>query len=407
MRRLLALSALVLATWPATAAPNTGVEGLCEEVQRLLASHLSAAPGVAVETVAEGPALSLADAVDARCRAQLERPAEEVAPWRVRLKVRVAPPLLLAVVELFSSPEDARDQAVLVDVADVPLGSAMEAWLGATGAGAGVETWLAGAVPGQVLALCGGDGDGDGIAEVALVTPAAVEVFRWTHGGLEPHHRIDLPAQIRPRARVPAATAVCQATDEGLLVAVGVHDRNQGMLLKVTAEGLSAQGLLEGVPVGWAKGAPVLAQGVRGRGLLRLKGRDLVTAVAVPARGREPPRILGVTQDGAVLLDDRKGAALVSGTGLAVVDLDGDGAFELVRTRPLVPGVDGTDRLVVTPIEEPAAVRLESAPVSGLLDAVGAVSVGRWWRVLAVRPSEGRSTLYALGTRTPAPGSSP
>lgn len=405
----MALAASLFAAAPATAAPGptSGVEALCETVQRMLAPHLTTAPGVRVETVGEGPALGLVDGVGARCRALIDRPTTEGSPWRVRLKVRVAPARLLAMVELFSSTDGTGDEALFVDVADVPLGSAMEAWLGATGPGVGVETWVAGAVPGQVLALCGADGDADGVAEVALVTPTAVELFRWTHGGLQPLEKVELPAQLRPRARVPAATAVCQASEEGLAVAIGVHDRNQGMLFKLNAEGASPPALLDGVPVGWAKGAPVLAPGVRGRGLLRLKGRELVTATAAPVRGRDPVRLVGVTQDGAVVLDDRAGPALTSGTGVAVVDLDGDGTFELVRTRPLAPGADGTDRLVVTPLEEPATVRLESAPVAGLLDAVGSVSVGRWWRVLAVRQVDGRSMLYALGTRTPVHGSKP
>lgn len=394
------LAALLLWSGVAVAAPEpaTGVEGLCHAVQRIAEPHLTVAPGVRVETIAEGAAMGIADAVDGRCRALLGRPAkEEASPWRLRLRVRVARPLLLAVVEIFDATETEPRRALFVDVVDVPLGPALDAWLGATGEG--IETWMAGAVPGRVLALCGGDANGDGVAEVAFVTHEAVELLRWTHGGLETLGRVPLPPGLQPRARVPGATALCRNTDAGLVVAAGMHDRNRGMLFTVTEEGPSEATALEGIPVAWAGGAPVLAQGIVGRGLLRWRGRELAAVASTSSRGPDAPRVVGVTQDGAPVVEDRIGQPLTSGTGLAAADLDGDGAFELVRTRPLLPGTSGADRLVVTPLEDPATVRLESTPVTGVLGAVGAVAVGPWWRVLAVRHVDGRSMLVALGRR--------
>lgn len=382
--------------------PATGVEGLCRIIERIAGPELENAPGVRVETIAEGAALGIADAVDARCRALLGRPSESGATWRLRLRVRVARPLLLAVVEIMDASDVTPERALFVDVADVPLGPTLDAWLGAMGTG--IETWLAGAIPGRVLALCGGDADGDGVAEVALVTDSAVVVLRWEHGGFEPLHRVELPTDMRPLARVPGASAVCRNSEDGLQIAVGMHDRNKGLHFKLTARGLSEPTVLDGIPVAWATGAPVLAQGIVGRGLIRWRGRELAAIAWSPTRNRDAPRIVGVTQDGAPVVDDRVGQALTSGTGIAAADLDGDGAFELVRTRPLAPGASGADRLVVTPMDDSTTVRMESTPITGLFGAVGGVVVGPWWRVLAVRHVEGRSMLYALGRRQTSEG---
>lgn len=387
--------------WAAVASaapePVTGVEGLCRVIERIAGPELENAPGVRVETIAEGAALGIADAVDARCRALLGRPSTDGAPWRLRLRVRVARPLLLAVVEIMDGSDAEPERALFVDVANVPLGPTLDAWLGAMGTG--VETWLAGAVPGRVLALCGGDADDDGVAEVALVTDAAVILLRWEHGGFEPLSRVELPVDLRPLARVPGASAVCRNTDKGLQIAVGIHDRNKGLQFTLTAQGASKPQELEGIPVAWAAAAPVLAQGIVGRGLIRWRGRELAAIAWAPTRNRDAPRIVGVTQDGAPVVDDRVGQPLTSGTGITAADLDGDGAFELVRSRPLAPGASGADRLIVTPMDDAATVRMESTPVTGLFGAVGAVVVGPWWRVLAVRHVEGRSMLYALGRR--------
>lgn len=400
MSRALAFVATLAWATAGTAAPETvtGVEGLCRAIERIAAPELENAPGVRVETIAEGAALGIADAVDARCRALLGRPSPTKTPWRLRLRVRVARPLLLAVVEIMDASDSAPERALFVDVADVPLGPMLDAWLGATGS-TGIETWLAGAVSGRVLALCGGDANGDGVAEVALVTDSALVVLRWEHGGFEPLHQVDLPLELRPLARVPGASAVCRATDEGLQIAIGIHDRNAGLHFKLTDQGLSKPAALDGVPVAWASGAPVLAQGIAGRGLVRWRGRELAAMAWAPTRNRDAPRIVGVTQDGAPVLDDRVGQALTSGTGVAAADLDGDGAFELVRTLPLAPGASGADRLVATPMDDWTTVRMESTPVTGLFGPVGAVVVGPWWRVLAVRHVEGRSMLYAFGRR--------
>lgn len=383
----------------ASAAPEneTGVEGLCRSIERLAASELAGAPGVRIETLAEGVAMELSDAVDARCRALLGRPATEGVPWRLRLRLRVARPLLLAVVEVLEPTDDGRERSVLTEVADVPLGPALETWLGT--ASVGIESWLAGAVPGRVLALCGGDANGDGIAEVLFVTTTQVLVMRWDPGGFEVLERRDLPLELRPLARAPGASAACQSTDQGLRMAFGIHDRNRGLSLTFHKGKLSEPLPLAGIPIAWQADAPVLAQGVPGRGLVRWRGKELAGLAWVPSRPVEAPKVVGVTQDGAPVVDDRLGAALTSGTGIAAVDLDGDGVFELVRTRPLWPGSSSADRLIVTSIDEPTVVKLESTAITGVLGPVGAVAVGPWWRVLAVRHVEGRSMLYALGRR--------
>jgi hypothetical protein len=399
----LVLASLPLLLAAEAAAPTDGVEGLCAQVARLAAPLIASKP-TALQVEAEGAALDLAEAVRGRCAQQVlgegHRPVPLAAAERtVRLRLRLAPPSLIALVEVTGPGHSGSPSEVfLAQPVEAPAGASLARWLSATGSG--LETWVAGSIDGEVLALCGDDGNGDGTAEVAFVTANAIEVTRWTAAGFEFLTRVELPPSLRPHARAPGASATCRAADGVLLVAFGIHDRGRGGLLRVVGTDTQPIQPLDGVPIGIsASGQPIIADGVPGTGLIRWKGEQFAQAVAVPtAKGL---RVLGVTQQGAPWLNETFGRPFTAGTGLAAADLDGTGTLEAVLTKPVFAGSASEDRLLLTSLDSAATVRHQSAAIRGALGPVGVVNVNGWQRVLAAEWLAGRSQIYAVGRRLP------
>ncbi len=412
MIALLAIMALSVA--PQTVDPRVlrtdGIDGLCTQVARTAAPQLGAAHLVALQVTAEGAALELGDAVTGRCTAILSTETLRVIPLAagqsgtaervIRIRMRAAPPVLVAMVEVVVPHADAKPEVLLAEAVDAPIGNALANWVNV--GGTGLETWLAGTVGSEVLALCGDDGDGDGVAEIALVMPAAIEVMRWTVSGFEPITRVALPPGLRSRARVAGASVLCRSVDGGMTVAFGIHDRNRGGQFRVVAGQATPLTTIEGIPIGFgAAGELVLAEGVIGTDLLRWHGQPLASAVALGLTTGKDPRVFGVSQDGALFAGETTGRALLFGSSVAVAFLDRDGVAELVSTRPALPGGDENDRFVVSTIDNPAVVRHESSSLKGTLGPIGTVAVGTWSRVLAAQVSNGRTQLYAFGRRLP------
>jgi hypothetical protein len=185
-----------------------------------------------------------------------------------------------------------------------------------------------------------------------------------------------------------------------LVVAFGMHDRPRGGILRVVAGEPQPVQAVEGVPFALnADGQPLIAEPVPGTGLMRWKGKTLAAATAVfSSKG---PRVLGVTQEGAILHDDVLGKQFAAGATIAIADLDGDGAGELLLSRPVFSSASAEDRLLMSSIDSPSSPRIQSQSIRGVLDTVGVVNVGRWSRAIAVEWQNGRSQVYAVGQRNP------
>lgn len=395
------------------AARNDGVEGLCSAVEQLAEPHLGGARTVALQLSTEGGALDLADSVRGACELVLAAEARAIAPVAsaervVRLRVRIAAPNLTALVDVLAPVPGENRQATLASRAiEVPLGSALASWLNA--AGAGLETWLAGTLESEVLALCGADIEGDGVPEVAFVTPDAIEFARWTVGAFVPIARSPLPASVRSHARAPGFTAHCRAEPGRLVTILGVHDRDVTATVALAGELVTWLPDVGGIYLGptGGEGGSLFAAGVRGTGLVRWKDAVWSSIATMSSRKTPQNEVVAVTQDGQLAVaagPDRPltfaGAGLPRvGADLVILDLDGDGKFEVATSRALLPGTESGDRLVVLTLGARPEIRHESPPLRGLIDAVGAVSSGSWWRVLAAEHGGGRTHLYALGRR--------
>lgn len=394
------LVALLVAVAPSLAPaadepPTQGLDALCARIAAAGAPSLEGARAVALELVAEGAMLDLAGAAEGLCSKAIltngpGRVPVDQADRVVRLRLRARAGLLLAFVEI-RRPVEGGHELLFADGIEVPAGDALGNWLAA--GGRGIESWLAGAVDGHVLALCGLDGAKG--PEVALVLAARVEFHRWDEDALTPIGRSPLPPAVRPHARIPSISAVCDTSPEGLRVTFAVPDR-----ARVASAVLHVDGkIVVAEPESWSwatRGLEPLA----GTGLMR-GAAGLFGAVAFGPEHDGRPLLVGATQDGTLHVGDAPASPRATGLGLAVLDLDGDRRLDLVRTRPVLPEADPTDRLVLSPLDDPRVVKLESQPVRGLLGAVGAVPSVRAPRVLAVRFDGSRSALHAFGVRRP------
>ncbi len=388
-----------------SAAPvKEGVEALCAAVATAARPSLSGAKAVSLDLSAEGAALELSDAAAGRCAALLGAASQALSPAAdrtVRVRLRVAGTVLAATVDVLGPLTSGKSPAVLLSTAvEAPLGKVLATWL--SGAGGGLETWLLGAVDGEVLALCGDDVKGDGAPEVALVTADTLVVLRWSLSGLTPLAQAPLPAALRARARTPGATASCRAEKGALVVAFGIHDRNRGAVVSVKNGVVGRFHLVDGIPLAPPdRGAAPVAQGVAGTDLLRYENRDLAAIAYVPGATNAPARWAAVTEDGATVGGGATGEPMRAGDGVALVDLNRDGVPELVRTLPLWPGSARSDRLVVSPLGKAPGGQVESAPIHGVLGAIGTVTGAGFARVVAVQFDGVRSRLFAFGQRLP------
>lgn len=386
---------VVFACAPARAqAPAEGIEALCAHVARVAGPFAHEGALLDVRVSAEGAAVELADTIRARCRALVEAQLRASGPKRIVLvRVRLAQSSLLALVEVFppANPVELLATATI----DVPAGAALSRWVEASGAG--LETWIAGEVNDEVLAICGVDANADHEAEVAVVGRRALHLFTWGGAALRPWKSLPLPETLRPRARVPGATASCRARSGVMEVTFGIHDRERGAVVRPGDDAITPRALIAGIPLGTAPdGSRILARGVAGTGLIEWRSRQLAAAAVVPGTDQ----VVGVTQDGAPFSAAGLGATGSTGSSLAVLDLDGDGRWERVGSRPILPSVELSDRLVVTGLDDVRSVRAESTPLPPI-GAIGAVQFPRASRVLAAYATEGRTVLVGFGHRFP------
>jgi hypothetical protein len=117
-----------------SSAPAFGVEALCAGTLSLVDGTVAAHSPVRLTVQAEGATLDIAEPIRERCSALLVADGHgsgaETEDALVRIRVRAAPPSLIAFVDVgtFAAPASMR-----TDTISVPLGAAMEAWLSAAG----------------------------------------------------------------------------------------------------------------------------------------------------------------------------------------------------------------------------------------------------------------------------------
>ncbi len=387
-------------TSPSKGAAVAGMEALCAETLSVVDGSVPAHGAVRMTVEAEGATLDIAEPMRERCSAVLVADGHPSGSSNedalVRVRVRAAPPSLVALIDIgtFAAPGSLRTDSI-----SVPLGAALEAWLSA--AGTGVETWVAGTVDGEALALCGAGYGGQDT--VGVVTADQVVFLRWTAAGLQLLTRLDLPAPLRARARSPAASAVCRSEEGTLVFAFGMHDRARGAVLRFTGGTATWASTLDGIPIGFdASGAPVLAVGVEGTSLIRWKERPLAQAVAlagVESKEGSATRVIGTTPEGALFSGEGLSHSALYGSGFAVADVDLDGHPDLIVSRSVLPGDGAEDRITVRVLDNPTVVRHESRALKGTVGPIGAVTDPTGARVLAVLAHSGHSQILAIGHR--------
>src|SRR5262245_49546925 len=91
-------------------APTEGVEALCAQVAEKTLSALGEAPSFSLELSAEGPTIEIGDTLRKRCAARLSSETRKETRGStertVRLRVRHAPPDLVAVVEVLAADQN-------------------------------------------------------------------------------------------------------------------------------------------------------------------------------------------------------------------------------------------------------------------------------------------------------------
>jgi len=383
---------LILASAVAEAPPPAeGVEALCAQVAEKTRTALGG-DSASLELSAEGPVVEIGEALRKRCASRLVSDNKDPAqPDRVvRMRVRLFPPDLVAMVEVLAG-----DQNLLTETVSAPAGTALTGWLAARGTGN--ETWLAGSVDGNVLAVCGADADADGIAEVAIVTEDSIEFFHWSTSALEFWQRMELPSSLRPHARVPAATAVCGVQNGVFIVGVGVPDRDKGAVFK--AEKSISFALTEGIPLSPTGVEPLLARGIGGTPYVRWQNRSFASVAAITNPKGKGTIPAGVTPDGSVVTGDQIGRPGTAGHPTVVTLFDEDDQPDIALTRAVLSRGETTDRIQIFTLQGTGAVRAESGAIKGSIQALGAVEIGKWSRIVAAVTSGKRTQLYAFGRR--------
>ncbi|MCA9639486.1 MAG: hypothetical protein KC492_02300 [Myxococcales bacterium] len=219
----------------------------------------------------------------------------------------------------------------------------------------------------QVLALGCGDIDGDSALELVLVGRGAVHVGRIRGGKFVASARRNWSG-LSPVAPVPLREPIASVSIGPGHVDVGLTDRAKGFRFDVTLDPIGTLA----APIPWPgngcietyqtllgrkerpcrdKDAPSTAPGYEHRG-------DAVagTSLIDTSGKRHQYRALRAAKEQRVdLRSDRGGRASLANLGaqLAMGDLDGDGAPELVASTPTMQPAD--DALIVYSWKEPAA----------------------------------------------------
>lgn len=262
-------------------------------------------------------------------------------------------------------------------------------------------------LPEKVVAVAVGDLDGDARPEVALLTPTQVVVLSASGQPLARRDLSDLPRASKPPREPAGALAVQGGGPVKPLLLAFLASRARGEALQWL------DGRLEPVS-DVALDQPYLAASLRGSFLagknlfapeVRSGARFAVlpfapVAVAATSLPQGPAFAIANPDGVAVLLDaDLKPTPLPGqfGAALALGDLDGDGAAEVVATG--LARTDDRIRLVrpggATPLFEsdPVPANLVSA-AAGDLDGCG-----RDEAVLAGWNADGGTTLFVLGAQ--------
>lgn len=235
-------------------------------------------------------------------------------------------------------------------------------------------------LPGRVLALAVGEVPGLGVV-VAAVTPER-DLLLSPAGEVIAARRFD-PAALRP-VRAPAATAALAQLGGGPL-AVQRAGAAAAEVLVVAGDRLEPVAAVPAAPLGAVDGAAWYGAFAPGTGALadalaphadpepRLRSPRLLAAIAVaPRAGPVAFALLGQDLRLELLGPDLSPAGPPLervGAGLALADLDGDGAAEVITSDPVA---SPPDRVRVLSARPGAPTLLASGPLDGLLLAAAA-----------------------------------